>query len=246
MYAFAAPQRSNPPGWALAVGAFIADRAIRSVEDGWRSPHARGLRLAAAGHRGDAAHARARAAAGARSPPSASTGSRPAVRRLYRQEELARTLRGRRRAATAAARRAPADYDVLVVGGGPGGSSAATFLVARRAHGGGGRARGLPALPRGRVAAARQHAGAASGSACSTRSKARGFLVEVRGVLSRPGDGPRPSVLLPGGQALAPLHLRGPARRVRQDPARPRRPPAERDAAAARDASSAWPSTPTA
>ena len=30
MYQFAAPHRSNPPGWALAVGAFVTDRARRA------------------------------------------------------------------------------------------------------------------------------------------------------------------------------------------------------------------------
>ena len=125
MYAFAAPQRSNPPGWALAVGTFIADRAIRSVEDGWRSRHAHGLRLAALA---TAATPAMLALALSRSALAAIGVDwlSPAVRRLYRQEELAGTLEAPARRAARAAR--PADYDVLVVGGGPGGSSAATFL----------------------------------------------------------------------------------------------------------------------
>jgi 2-polyprenyl-6-methoxyphenol hydroxylase-like FAD-dependent oxidoreductase len=126
MYAFAAPQRSNPPGWALAVGTFIADRAIRSVEDGWRSPHARGLRLAALA----TAATPLMLALGLTRSALAAVGIdwlSPAVRRLYRQEELGATLEAPALRAAAAAR--PADYDVLVVGGGPGGSSAATFLA---------------------------------------------------------------------------------------------------------------------
>jgi 2-polyprenyl-6-methoxyphenol hydroxylase-like FAD-dependent oxidoreductase len=125
MYAFAAPNRSNPPGWALAVGAFIADRAIRSVEDGWRSPHARGLRLAGVA---TVATPLMLALALSRSALAAFGVDwlTPAVRRLYRQEDLADTIEAPARRAAAAAR--PADYDVLVVGGGPGGSSAATFL----------------------------------------------------------------------------------------------------------------------
>jgi len=125
MYAFAAPHRANPAGWTIAVGAFIADRAIRSVEDGWRSPHARGLRLAALATAatplmlGLALSRSALAAVGI-------DWLGPAARRLYRQEALAGTLEAPARRRAAAAR--PADYDVLVVGGGPGGSSAATFL----------------------------------------------------------------------------------------------------------------------
>ncbi len=125
MYAFAAPHRSNPPGWALAVGTFIADRAIRTVEDGWRSPHARGLRLAALA----TAATPLMLALGLSRSALAAVGIdwlSPAVRWLYRQEELGATLEVPA-ARTAAAGR-PADYDVLVVGGGPGGSSAATFL----------------------------------------------------------------------------------------------------------------------
>ncbi len=125
MYAFAASQRSNPPGWALAIGTFIADRAIRTVEDGWRSPHARGLRLAAVA---TAATPLMLALALSRSAVAAFgiDWLSPMVRRLYRQEELGATLEAPA-PRTAAAGRA-ADYDVLVVGGGPGGSSAATFL----------------------------------------------------------------------------------------------------------------------
>ena len=126
MYQFAAPQRSNLPGWALAVGAFVADRALRTAERGWRSDHARGLRLAAVA---TAATPLLLGLALGRSA-LARVGVdwlSPVVRRLYPQEALAGTLEApARRAAAAAAR--PADYDVLVVGGGPGGSSAATFL----------------------------------------------------------------------------------------------------------------------
>jgi len=124
MYQFAAPHRPNPPGWALAVGAFIADRAVRSVEDGWRSPHARGLRLAGVATAATplmlalALSRRALAAFGV-------DWLTPAVRRLYRQEELGRTLAAPARRAVSGGH---ADYDVLIVGGGPGGSSAATFL----------------------------------------------------------------------------------------------------------------------
>jgi len=125
MYAFAAPHRGNPPGWALAVGTFVADRAIRSIEDGWRSPHGRGLRLAALA---TAATPLMLVLALSRSALAAVgiDWLSPAVRRLYRQEELGGTLEAPARRAAVAAR--PVDYDVLVVGGGPGGSSAATFL----------------------------------------------------------------------------------------------------------------------
>jgi 2-polyprenyl-6-methoxyphenol hydroxylase-like FAD-dependent oxidoreductase len=125
MYQFAAPHRASPPGWALAVGAFVADRAIRSVERGWRSAHVQGLRLAGLATAATplmlalALSRRALAALGV-------DWLTPAVRRLYSQEELARTLEAPARRASGASR--PADYDVLVVGGGPGGSSAATFL----------------------------------------------------------------------------------------------------------------------
>ncbi|MFI5078676.1 MAG: hypothetical protein ACHQRO_15110, partial [Vicinamibacteria bacterium] len=47
-YQSAAPLRLNPAGWSLAIGTFVAAHAIRTVERGWRSPHAQGLRLAAA------------------------------------------------------------------------------------------------------------------------------------------------------------------------------------------------------
>ncbi|HET9856182.1 MAG TPA: tryptophan 7-halogenase [Methylomirabilota bacterium] len=125
MYAFAAPHRGSPPGWALAVGTFIADRAIRSVEDGWRSAHARGLRLAALA----TAATPLMLALGLSRRALAAVGVdwlSPATRRLYRQEELGGTLEAPVPRAAVAGR--PADYDVLVVGGGPGGSSAATFL----------------------------------------------------------------------------------------------------------------------
>jgi 2-polyprenyl-6-methoxyphenol hydroxylase-like FAD-dependent oxidoreductase len=125
MYQFAAPHRGNPPGWALAVGAFVADRAIRSVESGWRSAHARGLRLAGVA----TAAAPLMLALAVSRRALASLGVdwlTPAARRLFSQEQLAQALEAPARGAPGASR--PADYDVLVVGGGPGGSSAATFL----------------------------------------------------------------------------------------------------------------------
>ena len=125
MYAFAAPQRGNPPGWALAVGTFIVYRAIRSVEEGWHSSHGRGLRLAALA----TAATPLMLALGLSRSALAAVGIdwlSPAVRRLYRQEEFGATLEAPAPRTAVAGR--PADYDVLVVGGGPAGSSAATFL----------------------------------------------------------------------------------------------------------------------
>src|SRR6185369_13455229 len=125
MYQFAGPHRTNPPGWALAVGTFVADRALRTAERGWRSAHARGLRLAAAATAatplllGLALGRRALALVGA-DPLGA------VVRTLYSQDALAATLESPGPRSTGPGPR-PADYDVLVVGGGPGGSSAATF-----------------------------------------------------------------------------------------------------------------------
>jgi flavin-dependent dehydrogenase len=127
MYQFAGPHRTNPPGWALAVGTFVADRALRTAERGWRSAHARGLRLAAAATAatplllGLALGRRALALVGA-DPLGA------VVRTLYSQDALAATLESPAARSTGLDPR-PADYDVLVVGGGPGGSSAATFLA---------------------------------------------------------------------------------------------------------------------
>ena len=127
MYQFAGPHRTNPPGWALAVGTFVADRALRTAERGWRSAHARGLRLAAAATAatplllGLARGRRALALVGA-DPLGA------VVRTLYSQDALAATLESPGPRSTGPGPR-PADYDVLVVGGGPGGSSAATFLA---------------------------------------------------------------------------------------------------------------------
>ena len=127
MYQFAGPHRTNPPGWALAVGTFVADRALRTAERGWRSAHARGLRLAAAATAatplllGLALGRRALALVGA-DPLGA------VVRNLYSQDALAATLESPAARSTGLDPH-PADYDVLVVGGGPGGSSAATFLA---------------------------------------------------------------------------------------------------------------------
>jgi hypothetical protein len=91
MYQFAAPHRSNPAGWALAIGAFVADRALRSVEDGWRSPNARGLRLAVLA----TAATPLMLLLGLTRSTLAAVGIdwlTPAVRRFYRQEDLAGTL----------------------------------------------------------------------------------------------------------------------------------------------------------
>jgi 2-polyprenyl-6-methoxyphenol hydroxylase-like FAD-dependent oxidoreductase len=126
MYQVAAPHRAHAPGWALAVGAFVADRVLRTVEGGWHSPHARGLRMAALATVATplllplALGRRALAALGI-------DWLTPMVRRLYPQEALARTLEAPGPRAAGSGR--PADYDVLVVGGGPGGTSAATFLA---------------------------------------------------------------------------------------------------------------------
>jgi 2-polyprenyl-6-methoxyphenol hydroxylase-like FAD-dependent oxidoreductase len=125
MYQFAAPHRSNAPGWALAVGAFVADRALRAVERGWRSDHARGLRMAALAT--VAAPLLLPLALGRRALAAFGIDYlTPVVRRFYPQEALAATLEAPGPRAAEAGR--PADYDVLVVGGGPAGSSAATFL----------------------------------------------------------------------------------------------------------------------
>ena len=127
MYQFAGPHRAHPPAWALAVGTFVADRALRTAERGWRSGHARGLRLAAAATAATplllalALGRRALAAVGL-NPLGA------VVRGLYSQDALASTLQSPGPRAAGSGPR-PADYDVLVVGGGPGGSSAATFLA---------------------------------------------------------------------------------------------------------------------
>ena len=125
MYQFAAPHRPHPPGWALAVGAFVADRALRTVERGLGSDHARGLRMAAVA---TAATPLLLVLALGRSALAALgiDWLGPVVRHLYPQGAMAATLEAPARRAAGAAR--PADYDVLVVGGGPGGSSAATFL----------------------------------------------------------------------------------------------------------------------
>ena len=125
MYQFAAPHRSHPPGWALAVGAFVADRALRTVERGLGSDHARGLHMAAVA---TAATPLLLVLTLGRSALAALgiDWLGPVVRNLYPQGAMAATLEAPARRAAGAAR--PADYDVLVVGGGPGGSSAATFL----------------------------------------------------------------------------------------------------------------------
>ena len=126
MYQVAAPHRAHAPAWALAVGAFVADRVLRTVEGGWHSSHARGLRLAALATA--ATPLLLPLALGRR--PLAALGIdwlTPVVRRLYPQEALAGTLEAPGQRAAGGGR--PADYDVLVVGGGPGGTSAATFLA---------------------------------------------------------------------------------------------------------------------
>ena len=64
-----------------------------------------------------------------------------------------------------------------------------------------------------------------SGSACSTRSKARGFLVKYGAYFHDQETDLELPVLLPRGQAVAAVYLRGAAGRVRPDPARPRRAP---------------------
>ena len=91
MYQFAAPHRSHPPGWALAVGAFVADRALRTVERGLGSDHARGLRMAAVA---TAATPLLLVLALGRSALAALGVDRlgPVVRTLYSQDALAATL----------------------------------------------------------------------------------------------------------------------------------------------------------
>jgi 2-polyprenyl-6-methoxyphenol hydroxylase-like FAD-dependent oxidoreductase len=124
-YQSAAPLRLNPAGWSLAIGTFVAAHAVRTVERGWRSPHAHALRLAALATA--ATPLMLTLGLGRRTLAAMSLDRlTPAARRLYPQDEMARTLDVSARRSPAASR--PADYDVLVVGGGPGGSSAATFL----------------------------------------------------------------------------------------------------------------------
>ena len=125
-YQSAESQQLNPAGWALAIGTFIVARVVGTVERGWRSPHACALRLAAVA----TAATPLVLALGLSRRTLAAVGLdwlTPAVRRLYPQGELARTLEASGLTATVVSR--PADYDVLVVGGGPGGSSVATFLA---------------------------------------------------------------------------------------------------------------------
>ena len=90
-YQSAAPLRLNPAGWSLAIGTFIAAHAVQTVERGWRSSHARALRLAAL--------------ATAATPLMLTLGLgrrtlaamrfdwlTPAAHRFYPQETMARTL----------------------------------------------------------------------------------------------------------------------------------------------------------
>ncbi|HJV56251.1 MAG TPA: glycosyltransferase family 2 protein, partial [Methylomirabilota bacterium] len=91
MYEFAAPHRSHAPGWALAIGAFVADRILRTVERGWHSGHARGLRMAALATA--ATPLLLPLALGRRALASLGIDwLTPVVRRLYPQEALAGTL----------------------------------------------------------------------------------------------------------------------------------------------------------
>ncbi len=164
----------------------------------------------------------------------------PAVRRLYRQEELGAHAGG----AGAADGRGGAPGRLRRAGGGR------RPRRVERGH--------LPVARRPRVAVAereafpRFHVGESLLPAnlpvlerlgVLDEVKARGFFVKYGAYFHDQEMDLGYQFFFREGKPWPPVHLRGPARRVRQDPARPRGPPAERDAAAARDASSAWPST---
>ncbi len=230
----------------LGAGGRHVRRAIgRSgpSSDGWRlSARARpapGRR----GHRRDPAHARARAEPARARRRRASTGSArrcggSIVRRSWAH------ARGARAADRGAGR--PADYDVLVVGGGP--ARVERGHVPRRAAACGWRWR-----------SARPFRASTWASRCCPPTcpvlerlgvldevKARGFLVKYGAYFHDQEMDLGYQFFFREGKPWPPYTYEVQRGRVRQDPARPRGPPAERDAAPARDASSAWPSTTTA
>ncbi len=126
MFEFASPQRPNPGAWAAATGAFMVDRLVTSVREGWGGANGRALRMAALA---TAATPVLLLLALTRRPLGALGLDllTPFVRRVYSQDRLGQVL-PRAAPASGGARGVP-DYDVLVVGGGPGGSTAATLLA---------------------------------------------------------------------------------------------------------------------